>query len=179
MSSATRHRGWMYLPSMALALWLLQSAVPAMAQEPEEGTRIRMQLEPDGPWSEGIAGGIDSEMLTVRSRDGTSEQSVAVSDIVRLQRYTGSKMGKGALIGGIAGAVTGALLGAISCSDDNFVCDPASGAASGALSLGLLGSLIGLAAGAATSSWADVDMGLRAYTDPASGRFGIAMGAPW
>ena len=163
MSTSNRHHGWIYsLPAMALALSLLQPPAPAMAQEIGAGTRVRLRLEADGPWSEGIAARIDSDTLVLRSRDGTSEQSVAVGDIVRIQRYTGNKMGKGALIGGGIGAVTGVLLGAASCSEDNFV-----------------GALIGLAAGAATSSWADVDLGLRAYVDPVGGRFGLAVDAPW
>ena len=180
MSISNRYHGWINsLPSMALALSLLQPPTPAMAQEIDAGTRIRLRLQADGPWSEGIAARIDSDTLVVRSRDGTSEESVAVSEIVRIQRYTGSKMGKGALIGGGIGFLTGALLGAVSCSEENIVCDTGSGAVAGGLSLGILGALIGLVAGAATSSWADVDMGLRAYIDPASGRFGLTMNAPW
>jgi len=106
MSTSNRYHGWIYsLPSMALALSLLQAPTPAMAQEVAEGTRIRLRFEADGPWSEGIAGRINSDTLVLRSRDGTSERSVAVGDIVRIQRYTGSKMGKGALIGGGIGAV--------------------------------------------------------------------------
>ena len=180
MSTSNRYHGWIYsLPSMALALSLLQAPTPAMAQEVAEGTRIRLRFEADGPWSEGIAGRINSDTLVLRSRDGTSERSVAVGDIVRIQRYTGSKGGKGALIGGGIGLVTGVLLGAASCSEDNFVCDTGSGAVMGGLSLGIIGALMGLTVGAATSSWADVDMGLRAYVDPVGGRFGLAVDAPW
>ena len=180
MSPSYRYRRWIYsVPSMALALSLLQHPTPAMAQGVADGTRIRLRLEANGPWSEGTAAGIGGDTLLLRSRDGTSERSVPVGEIVRMQRYTGNKMGKGALIGGGVGFIAGALLGAASCSEDNFVCDTGSGAVAGGLSLGVLGALIGLAAGAATPSWADVDMGLRAYVDPAGGRVGIVLGAPW
>ncbi len=179
MSTSNR---WIYsLPSMALVLSLLQPPTIAMAQDVAEGTRIRLRLEADGPWSEGIAARIDSDTLVVRAKDGTSERSVAVSEIVRIQRYTGSKLGKGALIGGGVGFLIGAVLGAVACSDSDgfYQCGIGEGALAGGLSLGIPGALIGLAAGAATSSWADVDMGLRAYIDPGSGRFGLAMNAPW
>ena len=183
MSISNRYHGWIYsLPSMALALSLLQPPTPAMAQEIDEGTRIRLRLQADGPWSEGIAARMDSDTLVVRSKDGTSERSVAVSEIVRIQRYTGSKVGKGARIGGGVGFLIGAVLGAVTCNDDSdelFQCSNPGGALAGGLSLGALGALIGLAAGAATSSWADVDMGLRALVDPANGRFGLTMNAPW
>jgi hypothetical protein len=140
----------------------------AVAQEqqllPEPGARVRITCPELG---------IEKQQATLQALRGDSLVLVAdsamacpLASVTRLEAYAGqkSRVGKGALWGGVIGGVLGAFAGltwANICESDNLCADCEWGVPVGFAAVGVAGALIGAAVGALegpTERWEEIPL---------------------